>query len=135
VICPNTVKRVLGDHEIEPALKKVDDMEAVSECALGHSRCDRLLLDRGLDARWALHHLHAVCNRSLQRIYIVGSTHCPNELSTHLAALALTEFGDSPLKGATHLIMDRDIKPPSGFEKCFKRMASNQSSSLLVLPI
>jgi hypothetical protein len=62
-------------------------------------------------------------------------THCPNELSTHLAALALTEFGDSPLQGATHLIMDRDIKPPSGFEKCFKRMASNQSSSLLVLPI
>jgi transposase InsO family protein len=28
----------------------------------------------------------------------------------HQAALALTGFDDSPLKGATHLIMDRDTK-------------------------
>jgi putative transposase len=38
----------------------------------------------------------------------------------HQAALALTGFDDSPLKGATHLIMDRDTKYTKRFVRSIK---------------
>jgi hypothetical protein len=136
VICPNTVKRVQSDHGIEPAPKRQTTWKQFVSAHFATLAAT----DFFSTEVWTLTGLRTICilfviDLVSRRIHIVGSTHYPSELFMHRAALALTGFDDSPLKSATHLIMDRDTKPASDSEKCSMTTASSQSSFLLVLPI
>jgi transposase InsO family protein len=131
VICPNTVKRVLGDHGIEPAPKRQTTWKQFLS-----AHWDTLAATDFFSTEvWTLTGLRTVytlfvIDLASRRIHIVGSTHCPNELFMHQAALALTGFDDSPLKGATHLIMDRDTK----YTKRFREVLQENGVEPVLLP-
>ena len=130
-ISHNTVKRVLADHGIEPAPKRRSTWKQFLS-----AHWDTLSATDFFSTEvWTLTGLRTiytlfVIDLASRRVHIVGSTDSPNELFMQQAALALTEFDDSPLRGRTHLIMDRDTK----FTERFREILRDNGVQSLRLP-
>ena len=130
-VCHNTVKRVLQDHGIDPAPKRQSTWKQFLS-----AHWDTLSATDFFSTEvWTLTGLRTiytlfVIDLASRRVHIVGSTQCPNEAFMHNAALDLTGFDNSPLKGSTHLIMDRDAK----FTKRFRDVLNDNGVKPLLLP-
>ena len=131
VLVHNTVRRVLKSHGIEPAPERPTSWSAFikahwSTIAASDFFSTEVWTPRGLVTIYTLF----VIELETRRVHIVGSTPNPNELFMQQAALDLVSFDDSPLRGSSHLIIDRDGK----FTARFREMLTDAGVEPVRLP-
>jgi len=109
----NTVKRVLQDHGIDPAperSKATSWSEFLRAHWAGLAATDFFTTEVWTRTGLVTIYTLFVIRLESRRVHVVGSTRHPEARFVEQGALDLVAFDDSPLRDATHLIMDRDTK-------------------------
>lgn len=122
-VAHNTVKKALNDAGIEPA---PDRSKTTTWSQFMKTQWDTLAAtDFFTTEVWTVegivtfYTLFVIDIRS-RRVHVVGSTPRPDRVFMAQAALDLAAFDDGFLRGATHLIMDRDSKFTDEFREKLK---------------
>ena len=122
-IAPNTVKRILTDHGIEPApLRRRKTTWA--QFLRGH--CDTLAAadffttEIWTSAGLVTFYVFFVIQLKTRRVHLSTPTPNPDRVFMKQVALDLAAFNDSFLRGYSHLIIDRDSKYTTEFQEILK---------------
>jgi hypothetical protein len=134
----NTIKAILKDHGVEPALERGANMPWKTFLAAhwdGLAAADfftvEILTMRGL-VRYVV---FFVMKLKTRRVAIAGITRQPDEAWMTQVARNLTATGDGFLHGMQHIILDRDPLNRRPFDACCGTVASRPWSSHRGAPI
>ena len=122
-IAPNTVKRILKDHGIEPApLRRqrttwVQFLRSHWDTLAG---ADFFTTEIWTPAGLVTFYVFFVIQLKTRRVHMSTPTPNPNRVFMKQVALDLAAFDDSFLRGYSHLIIDRDSKYTTEFREILK---------------
>ncbi len=126
-IAPNTIKRILKDHGIEPAPHRGMSWRAFLKTHWGAiSACDFFTVEVLTFAGLVRYHVFFVIDLATRRVQIAGIRHEPGGQWMKQVARNLTDAVDGFLKDARYLIHDRDPL----FTKDFREVLKNSSSGV-----
>ena len=122
-IAPNTVKRILIDHGIEPAperRKKTTWNQFLRIHWDSIAGADFFTTEVWTWSGLVTYYTFFVVQLSTRRVYIAPPTVSPNHAFMKQIAIELTAFDDSFLRGMSYLIIDRDSKYTDQFRALLK---------------
>jgi len=122
-IAPNTVKRILKDHGIEPAplrRRKTTWAQFLRSHWDTLAAADFLTTEIWTPAGLVTFYIFFVIQLKSRRVHIATPTPNPDRVFMKQVALDLAAFDDSFLRGYSHMIIDRDSKYTLEFREIMK---------------